>query len=150
MKLHSIATEIGSALLVDIAEPIHPVEAPEGWGLVFWGRSDRATFGTLILSSKAKWIADYDIRAKVAIVMWPPELAGKAMPIDTTCVEAVCPGCGSSNYVSNGVNWQCKDCGKRWRKGAKRIRSSTIAEAASALTSGAWEKSAIDSDQFPV
>jgi hypothetical protein len=114
MKIHSITTDLGPALL---AAPTHGVEAPEGWGLIFWGRCGRATFGQIILSSKAKWIADYDIRRKVAVVMWPPEMAGKAMSIDTTCVEAVCPKCGSSNYKSNGErNWKCKDCDRQWLK----------------------------------
>lgn len=124
MKLHSITTDLGAALLVEIADSIHPTEAPEGWGLIFWGRCDRATFGTLILSSKAKWIADYDIRAKVAIVMHPPELAGKTMQIDTTAVDAVCPECGSTDYWASGINWRCKVCDRQWRQkpGGKRGR----------------------------
>lgn len=116
MKLHSIATPIGAALLVEIAEPAHGVEAPEGFGLVFWGRCDRATFGQLILSSKATWIADYDIKSKSAIVMHPPELAGKTMQIDTSAVDAVCPGCGSTEYWASGINWRCKVCDRQWRQ----------------------------------
>ena len=120
MKLHSITTALGPALLVDIAEPRHSVKAPDGWGLIFWGRSDRATFGSIILSSKGKWIADYDVKAKAAIVIWPEELAGKAISIDTTAVDAICPRCGSTEYWSNGINWRCKKCDRQWRKNPGR------------------------------
>jgi predicted RNA-binding Zn-ribbon protein involved in translation (DUF1610 family) len=127
MKLHIIATELGAATLASIEAPIGPIDAPEGWGLVFWGRCDRATFGRLLLSSKAVWIADCDINRKVAIVLFPPGLAGKEFPIDTTCVEAICPSCGASDYRSNGRSWECKGCGRSWLKregkpkGGKRV-----------------------------
>gem|GEM_PF-5103209 len=122
MKLHSIQTELGPAALSAIEHPIHPIESPHNWGLIFWGRCDRATFGTLLLSSKAAWIADYDIKRKVAIVLYPPDLAGKELAIDTACVDAVCPSCGASEYRSNGRSWECKSCGRCWLKREAKAR----------------------------
>jgi hypothetical protein len=122
MKLHQINTPIGSALLVEILEPAHGIDAPEGWGLIYWGRCDRATFGALLLSSRAEWIADYDIKAKVAIILWPTPMAGKAMAIDTACVDVACPHCGCSKCSSAGPNWLCGTCGRRWRKAGAKTR----------------------------
>lgn len=120
MKLHSISTPIGAATLAEIVTPIHGIEGPEDWGLIFWGRCDRATFGQILLSSKAKWIADYDVRAKVAIVLWPAELAGKTFPIDTTCVDATCPHCGSTDYRADGAaRWKCRNCDRTFAKNPK-------------------------------
>jgi hypothetical protein len=120
MKLHSIATPIGAATLAEITTPIHGIQGPEDWGLIFWGRCDRATFGQILLSSQAKWIADYDVRAKVAIVIWPEELAGKILEIDTACVDAICPHCGASDYRSDGPSrWLCKSCDRTWAKNPK-------------------------------
>jgi hypothetical protein len=116
MKLHSIQTPIGAAILAEIIAPLHGIESPEGWGLIFWGRCDRATFGQIILSSNAEWIADYSPKSKKAIVIWPAELAGKELAIDTTCVDAVCPRCDGSHYIENGINYLCRDCGRQWRK----------------------------------
>jgi predicted RNA-binding Zn-ribbon protein involved in translation (DUF1610 family) len=125
MKTHSIKTSIGSALLASIEEPVHPIEAPKGWGLIFWGRCDRSTFGQLLLASKADWIADFDIKSQEAIVIYPLKFAGKRLEIDTTCVEAACPDCGSTQYVSTGINWKCKKCDRQWRKSpGKRGRPS--------------------------
>jgi predicted RNA-binding Zn-ribbon protein involved in translation (DUF1610 family) len=125
MKIHSITTPIGSALLASIEEPTHPIEASQGWGLIFWGRCDRATFGQIILASSAEWIGDYDIKEQEVVIMSPPELAGKRFAIDTACVEATCPNCGSANYISTGINWRCKDCNRQWRKSpGKRGRPS--------------------------
>lgn len=120
MKLHSVATDLGAAMLADLKEPLHPVTAPEGHGIVFWGRCDRATFGQILLGSKAKWIADYDVKRKLAIVMWPENLAGRAMEIDTAIVDPVCPECGSPEYISRGENWQCSRCDRQWRKAPKK------------------------------
>jgi predicted RNA-binding Zn-ribbon protein involved in translation (DUF1610 family) len=122
MKIYSIATPIGSAILASIEEPIHPIDAPKGWGLIFWGRCDRVTFGTLLLGSSAHWIADFDINQKVAIVLHPPELAGKRLEIDTSPVEATCPNCGASDYRSNGRSWECRSCGRQWLKNGSRTR----------------------------
>lgn len=119
MKIYSIATPIGSALLASIEEPVHPIESPKGWGLIFWGRCDRSTFGQLLLASKADWIADFDIKSQEAIVLYPLKFAGKRLEIDTTCVEATCPDCGSTHYVSTGVNWKCRKCDRQWRKVSK-------------------------------
>lgn len=116
MRLHSISTSIGAAVLVEISSPIHSIDAPPGYGLIFWGRCNRVTLGTIVLGSKARWIADYDIQSKQAIVLWPPELAGKALDIDTSAVDAICPGCGSTHYISSGINWRCKECDRQWRK----------------------------------
>lgn len=139
MKLHSISTSLGSACLAEIAEPNHPVQVPDGWGLIFWGRCDRAIFGKLVLSSTATWIADYSMHSKQAIIMWPIHLAGQSISVDTSLVDAVCPTCGSTNYVSNGAeNWKCSSCGRQWRKaganprGGKRVgagRKRAISEA---------------------
>ena len=122
MKLHSIITPIGPALLAEILDPALGIDAPEGWGLVYWGRCDRATFGALLLASKAEWIADYDIKAKAAIVLWPDAMVGKVLDIDTACVDAICPHCGSSEYSSAAKNWLCTNCGKRWRKAGAKPR----------------------------
>jgi predicted RNA-binding Zn-ribbon protein involved in translation (DUF1610 family) len=122
MEIHSIQTPIGAALLVSIEEPVHPIDAPKCWGLIFWGRCDRASFGQLLLASSAEWIADFDINQKVAIVLHPPELAGKKLEIDTSCVEATCPKCGASDYRSNGRSWECRSCGRQWLKSGSRPR----------------------------
>jgi predicted RNA-binding Zn-ribbon protein involved in translation (DUF1610 family) len=123
MKIHSISTELGPASLASIETPIHPIDAPPGWGLIFWGRCDRASFGTLLLSSSATWIADYDMKRKLAIVLHPPEVAGKELAIDTTCVDAICPSCGSTDYRSNGERlWKCRSCDRQWVKGGAKIR----------------------------
>lgn len=121
MKIHSISTPLGSACLAEIAEPIHAVQVPVGWGLVFWGRCDRATFGKLLLFSTAAWIADYDMQAKQAIVIWPFDLVDQRFEIDASAVDVICPTCGANHYVSNGAgNWKCGACGRQWRKtGAK-------------------------------
>lgn len=121
MKIHSITTPIGGAILAQIVEPIHPIEAPEGWGLVFFGRCNRATFAGIVATSTALWIADYNVKTKEAIIMPPSPLAGKTMVIDTSCVEVIirCPACGSDRVQSSDPNWKCGDCGKQWRKAPK-------------------------------
>ena len=125
MKIYSITTPIGSALLASIEEPVHPIDVPKGWGLIFWGRCDRSTFGQLLLASKADWIGDYDINTKEVVIMSPLELTGKRFTIDTSCVEVTCPDCGSTYYVSTGINWRCKRCDRQWRKNpGKRGRPS--------------------------
>jgi hypothetical protein len=120
LKLYSTQTSIGAACLVSIEAPIHHVDAPEGWGLIFWGRCDRTQLLTIALNAKAAWIADFDINQKVAIVVYPLELTGKILEIDTSCVEAICPGCGSTKYTSSGVNWRCSVCDRQWRKNPGR------------------------------
>ena len=116
MKIHSITTGLGAACLASIDHPTHPVEAPEGWGLILYGRCNRTQLMTIALGSKAAWIADYDIKRRVAIVIWPSAMAGKTFSIDTSVVDAICPDCGSTEYVSSGVNWRCGRCDRQWRK----------------------------------
>ena len=103
-------------MLASIEHPSHPVEAPEGWGLVFYGRCDRTQLMTIVLGSKAKWIADFDIKKREAIVVWPADMMGRTFQIDTTAVDAICPECGSTEYASSGVNWRCGKCDRQWRK----------------------------------
>jgi hypothetical protein len=69
MKIHSIQTSAGAAVLADLSiGEITPAECPEGWGLVLWGRCDRPTLLEFALHSKADWIADYSPNTKGAIV----------------------------------------------------------------------------------
>jgi predicted RNA-binding Zn-ribbon protein involved in translation (DUF1610 family) len=131
MKLHSIQTLIGAATLADLNHhPQHSVDCPDGWGLIIWGRCDRVTFGTIVCNSKAEWIADYSPNNKVAIVIHSLRedvKVGDRVTFGTTCVDAICPNCGSTHYVSSGVNWRCKDCDRQWRKEIqKRGRPKTL------------------------
>lgn len=126
MRLHSISTEKGAATLAEIDDPIHGVEGPKDWGLIFWGRCDRATFGKILLESKAKWIADYDVKLKVATVLWPSSIAGKTFQIDTTCVDAICPHCGASDYRPDGaVRWKCRVCNRTFAKNPTKLAGSS-------------------------
>lgn len=120
MKLHSISTELGPAVLASIEPPFHPVDAPEGYGIVLWGRCDRSATLTIALASRALWIADYDIRNREAIVVSPIEIAGKRLDIDTLCVDISCPKCNGIKTVSNGASYRCKGCGHQWRKSTRR------------------------------
>jgi hypothetical protein len=124
MKIHSITTDLGPAILTEIAAPLHSIEAPGDWGLIFWGRSADTDLLTITLSSKAKWIARYCIKSRRAIVVWPADLAGESMQIDTTPVEAICPHCGGGDYCANGQRtWLCKGCGRQWMRAPKRAKS---------------------------
>lgn len=124
MKLHSIQTSIGAATFADLNyHPQHPILNLPGWGLVFWGRCDRVTFGTIACNSKAEWIADCSLNDRSAVVIHSnldDVKLGDRVEFDFACVDAVCPGCGSTHYISSGVNWRCKDCSKQWRKNAQR------------------------------
>jgi hypothetical protein len=123
MKFHSIATPHGAAAIVEIVPPLHPIDLPLGYGAILWGRCDRSDLLMIALGLRAEWVADYRIKTKDAIVVTsskPGLKVGTVFAVDTSCVDAICPHCGGSNYVANGVNWLCKDCGKRWRKISKR------------------------------
>lgn len=41
--------------------------------------------------------------------------------IDRTGIR--CPECGAENPTSNGVDWRCRNCGRRWRKMARNALS---------------------------
>ena len=127
MKLTSIETSIGAALLADLTDsPIHPLGAiPKDWGLILWGRCDRTQLLILALSLDALWIADYIPNSKEAIVILSKKeglAPGNRIKFNSAVVDALCPKCSSSNYVSNGLNYLCKSCGRQWRKNSKRQR----------------------------
>lgn len=127
MKIISIETSTGSALLADLSNyPIHPLgEVPDRWGLILWGRCDRAQTLTVALNTAAEWIADYIPNEKAAVVVFSKKEGlklGDRVEFDTNVVDALCPKCSSSNYVSNGSNYLCKECGRQWRKNSKRQR----------------------------
>jgi len=123
MKIHSIQSTAGAAVLADLSlGEIVPVECPVGWGLVLWGRCDRPNLLEFALRSKADWIADYSPNDKGAIVVWSvggPSV-GSVVEFDTAVVSAICPHCGGTKYTSQGANWLCKGCGRCWRKVGKR------------------------------
>jgi hypothetical protein len=131
LKLHSIQTSIGAATLADLSHlPQHPIDITPDWGLIFWGRCDRATFGTIVCNSKAGWIADYLPNDKCAVVIFTNRSdvkLGDRVTFDSACVDAICPGCGSAHYISSGINWRCKDCDRQWRRNpGKRGRPKKI------------------------
>lgn len=129
MKIHSIQTSAGAAVLADLsAGEITPVQCPEGWGLILWGRRERSLVVGFALHSKADWIADYSPNVKGAIVSWSAgePIAGSVVEFDTAVVSAICPHCGSTKYTSQGANWLCKGCGRCWRKVGKRQNNKGI------------------------
>lgn len=125
MKLHSIATAHGAAALIEIIPPLRPIDLPPGYGAILWGRCDRSDLLTIALGLQADWVADYRIKSRDAIVVWSQKkgvTVGVVFEVDTTCVDAICPHCGSHEYSSAGTNWQCRKCGKRWRKAGAKLR----------------------------
>jgi hypothetical protein len=127
MKIISIETSSGSALLANLNfHPIHPIGGvPAGWGLVLWGRCDRAQTLTVALNTNSDWIADWIPNEKAAIVVFSKKdglNVGDRVEFDTTVVDALCPKCNSSNYVANGASFLCKDCGRQWKKNSRRQR----------------------------
>ena len=78
------------------------------------------------------WLAPYSILVgkwrllspndKCAIVIYSDRddiNIGDRVTFDSTCVDAVCPNCGSTRYISSGINWRCKDCDRQWRRDPK-------------------------------
>jgi hypothetical protein len=125
MKFHSIATPHGSAAIVEIVPPFHPINLPPGYGAILWGRCERSDLLTIALGLRAEWVADYRVKTRDAIVVWsnkPGVTVGGIFVVDTTCVDAICPHCGSSEYSSAAQNWLCSKCGKRWRKAEAKPR----------------------------
>ena len=123
MKIKSITTSIGAALLIDISHlPRHGQTIPSGWGVVLFGRCSRVEFGLIACNLiGAEWIADYCPNKKAAIVIW--SFAPTIVPLQSTVTfdsweaeDAVCPSCGGTQYVSKSPNWLCKGCGRQWKK----------------------------------
>ena len=63
-----INTPYGRAIVVDLTKSVELVIAPEGCGLVFWGRCDRPTLLACAAASSADWMADYRPKEGVAEV----------------------------------------------------------------------------------
>jgi hypothetical protein len=127
MQLKSILTSHGAAYLIDVTTPtasldgLHHIGIPTGWGAVLWGRSDRSSILTVALNlTGASWIADYSPNKLAAIVVWSDNLdlpIGTEITFDSTLArDAICPNCGSTNYVLAGAGrYRCKTCQKVWK-----------------------------------
>ena len=121
MQLQSVSTPLGAALLVHLVEPLHPIEAPEGFGLIFRGTLEGAALAVVITSS-ASWIATYSATTRQALVALPKNLEGKRFPVASAEGSVVCPDCGSPHYTSSGSNWRCSKCDRQWRKVSGGVR----------------------------